>query len=280
MRAVTPRVYLIAQTRMNDADTRQWLDDVGGKNYFPKPDATDAENLVMMAGKRCYQAWEPGVNPNVTKVRDDTAKYIQNLLASRHGSVLSHIHFTFAIENVSRVLTAELNRHRVGVHRDELPDEPDVSEGSMRYIRLDDIPYVMPPCLRDHPGDEQSVRDLKRQSRFIFEESFAHDEKMYGRLSAIWADKLRDDSPFTHKKAVTSMLRRVVGIGVATGGTWTYSLRALRNVFTQRCAPDAEEEILEVGVMMLKKMKEAEPIFFADFEKQPDGSYKPAHFKV
>jgi flavin-dependent thymidylate synthase len=40
---------------------------------------------VEFAGKLCYRAWKPGLNPNVTKVRNDQAAYIRNILDSGHG---------------------------------------------------------------------------------------------------------------------------------------------------------------------------------------------------
>ena len=68
-----------------------------------------------MAAKRCYMSFEAGLNPNVTRVRKDLTEYLDNVLKSGHGSVLEHATYTFAIENVSRVFTGELNRHRAGV---------------------------------------------------------------------------------------------------------------------------------------------------------------------
>ena len=51
----------------------------------------------------CYRSWEPGLNPNVRKVREDQEAYLQNILKQQHGSVLQHASFTFVLHNVSRV---------------------------------------------------------------------------------------------------------------------------------------------------------------------------------
>ena len=48
----------------------------------------------------CYRSWEPGLNPNVRKVRDDQDAYLQNILRQQHGSVLEHVSFTFVLHNV------------------------------------------------------------------------------------------------------------------------------------------------------------------------------------
>ena len=75
------------------------------------------------------------------------------------------------------------------------------------------------------------------------------------------------------------MMRRIIGMGVSTGGVWTGNLRALRHIFTMRCSESAEEEILLVANLMLEKMIEEEPSFFSDFEKV-NGFYKPKYNKV
>jgi len=51
----------------------------------------------------CYRSWEPGLNPNVSRVRAEQDVYLQNILSSAHGSVLEHVSFSFALHNVSRV---------------------------------------------------------------------------------------------------------------------------------------------------------------------------------
>jgi hypothetical protein len=40
----------------------------------------------------CYRSWEPGLNPNVTKIRRDRKAYFDNILKSGHGSILEHAH--------------------------------------------------------------------------------------------------------------------------------------------------------------------------------------------
>ena len=272
MRHVEPKVYLLARSVVDDDEMRHWLNDVGAKNYdMPGPEAgSDASRLVMHAGKRCYMSFEPGLNPNVTKVRTDMGEFIDNILKVGHGSVLEHASFTFAIENVSRVFTGEMNRHRAGMA---------ISEGSMRYIRFDDIPYWIPTSIREHYSDDENVSRKKHRSRIVFEKAFRSMEEHYKQLLDIWADELAPGSKFSQKKQITSMMRRIIGMGVASGGVWTGNLRALRHIFTMRCAASAEEEILLVASMMLGRMIAEEPNFFRDFEKVK-GYWKPKYDKV
>jgi len=272
MHNVEIAVHLLAKTAVDRSAVRKWLDSKGAKNYdMPKPVAgSDASLLVTLAGKRCYMSFEPGLNPNVSKVRTDMTVFIDNILKVGHGSVLEHASFTFAIENVSRVFTGEMNRHRAGMA---------ISEGSMRYIRFDDIPYWVPDSIRDHPSDNESVEYKKGCSRAIFERAFLQMQENYEELQSVWREELAPESKFKAKKQITSMMRRIVGMGVATGGVWTGNLRALRHIFTMRCTAAAEEEILLVASLMLEKMIESEPNFFRDFEKVK-GFWKPKYDKV
>lgn len=272
MRHVEPAVYLIARSVVDDDEMRRWLNAVGAVNYeMPGPEAgSEGSRLVMHAGKRCYMSFEVGLNPNITRIRTDMGEFIDNILKVGHGSVIEHASYSFAIENVSRVFTGEMNRHRAGMA---------ISEGSMRYIRFDDIPYWIPTSIQENPDDDLDVGIKKSQTRIVFEAAFRDMETHYKRLMEIWADELAPGSKFKQKKQITSMMRRIIGMGVASGGVWTGNLRALRHIFTMRCAPSAEEEILLVACLMLERMIEAEPNFFSDFEKVK-GYWKPKYNKV
>ena len=111
MKQVEPEVYLLARSHVDHEEARRWLDDLGATEYALPEHTSQAELLTTLAGKRCYMSFEPGLNPNVTRVRKDIVAFIENILQARHGSVLEHCTYTFALENVSRVFTAEMNRH-------------------------------------------------------------------------------------------------------------------------------------------------------------------------
>lgn len=270
MHQVEPQIFLIAKTAPDQAEMRSWLDFLGADQFTlpPQETATIGTLLTTLAGKRCYMSFQVGLNPNITRVRQDLTAFIDNILEVGHGSVIEHVNYTFALENVSRIFTAEMNRHRAGMA---------VSEGSMRYIRYADLPYWIPPSLQDDEADPPDLRQAKQQSRAIFERAFQQMEANYQDLLAVWEyDTLRK---FKEKKKLTSLFRRIIGMGVATGGVWTGNLRALRHIFTMRCDPAAEEEICYIASMMLERMIEAEPDIFRDFHKV-NGYWQPKHWKV
>lgn len=267
------RVYQIGRTRVNRAAVRKWVRSLGAKTFkLPEPDTvSDGALLVALAGKRCYNSFEPGLNPNVTKVREDYVSYLDNILSSGHGSVLEHVVYNYAIENLTRVCTAELNRHRAGMA---------ISEGSLRYYRFGEIiPFWMPDSIKEKPGDNEDLILRKQQSRQLFLKAFRQDGRNYAEFMRIWEMDEKHHN-FKYKKTITSIARRIIGMGVSTGGVWSGNVRALRHVFTMRCSPHAEEEICKVFGMILVDIAKQEPSLFGDFKQDEDGFWKPTYVKV
>jgi thymidylate synthase ThyX len=105
MRSVKPEVFLVARPQVDYDAMAAYLREVGGERWLERIDRgqLEAQDLAEFAGKMCYRSWEPGLNPNVRKVREDQEAYLQNILKQQHGSVLEHASFTFVLHNVSRV---------------------------------------------------------------------------------------------------------------------------------------------------------------------------------
>ena len=105
MKSVEPEVFLVARPQVDYDAMAAYLREVGGERWLERIDRgqLEAQDLAEFAGKMCYRSWEPGLNPNVRKVRDEQDAYLQNILKQHHGSVLEHASFTFVLHNVSRV---------------------------------------------------------------------------------------------------------------------------------------------------------------------------------
>ena len=262
MHETTPSVFLVARPAVDLAGMRGYLTDVGGAGWLERrleetggsPNA--AELLVEFGGRACYRSWEPGLNPNVTRVRKDKDEYFRNLLSSLHGSVLEHASYSFAFRNVSRVFTHELVRHRAGSA---------FSQESLRYVRLTDIGFRVPPALE--PIREQVVSLVERLEEF-----------QIGAADALGLDD--EGVPFAVKKEVTSALRRLAPIGLSTDIVWTANVRTLRHVIEMRTAPGAEEELRLVFDEVASVMQREAPGLFQDFRRADDGSWVPQHSKV
>lgn len=273
-----PSVFLIARPSIDVEGMRAYLRDVGGESWLRRRlgeagegtgkgpseglGETDAEGLnggellVEFGGRACYRSWEPGLNPNVSKVRTDQREYFANILRSAHGSVLEHANYSFALRNVSRVFTHELVRHRAGSA---------FSQESLRYVRLADIGFRVPPALE--PLREQVLAIVEQLEEF--------------QVSAAKALGIDEEGvPFHVKKEVTSALRRLAPIGLSTDIIWTANARTLRHVIEMRTAEGAEEELRLVFDQIARVMQAEAPGLFQDFVRQDDGSWVPEYRKV
>lgn len=249
MHAVTPSVYLIASTQVDATELARYLSHIGAPDWQSDADS-DVEEIVEVMGRGCYKSFGPGLNPNVTKVRGSNKEYIANLIDVEHGSVLENAWASFQICDVSRVLTHELVRHRVGTA---------ISQESLRFVRLEDIGLWIPSCFKDNPEAVQA-----------YEEAVLFAEMQYAKLLAIAAAQEGVGSfnklPFSKKKVYTSAARRVAPEGLATNIGWSVNMRALRNIIELRTNPGAEEEIRLVFDMIANIARENWPNLFADYE--------------
>lgn len=261
MHKVEPGVFLVGETKVIEDGLRCYLKHIGVPDW--QSDApTDSEKIVEVMGRLCYRSFAPGLNPNVTRVREHNRDYLENILKVKHGSVIEHPVMNFIFTDVSRVFTHELVRHRVGVA---------ISQESLRFVRLDDLGQWLPTAIRE---DKKAVE--------IFVRTFEELEKLQLEL----ADHFKldaPDRPFHEKKVITSAMRRVAPEGLATTIGWSANPRTIRWVLEMRTAPEAEEEIRlvfgKVGAIVTKRY----PHLFGDFTAQTVGGlpqYKATNSKI
>jgi thymidylate synthase (FAD) len=173
--------------------------------------------------------------------------------------VLEHAYFSFIFYGVSRVFTHELVRHRAGVA---------ISQESMRFVRLDNIPFWMP---------EWAQEDKELQTEAI---SLMQKMENFQRWMADHFGLDEEGVDFHEKKSKTSFMRRFAPDGVGTSIGWTANVRTLRHVIEQRTAEGAEEEIRLVFDTVATRLKEEYPFFFGDFTRSEDGTWTPEWSKV
>lgn len=242
-------------------EVRDWLRDLemsdANIDTLFNPDMSGAERVVGLAAKRCYLSFEPGINKNVTSIRKNWHLYFENILRSGHGSVLEHAYMTFAIEGLSRIATAELNRHRVGSA---------ISEGSMRYIRQDPLCMTLTPLIKSN----NKLRKFIERAVCAMEEIYHEAETQF----------FSEELSFHEKKILTSALRRMLPMGIATGGVWTFNLRALRHIISLRSSESAEEEIAYIAGLLAKRFIQECPRITQDFTQCERGFWKPKYGKV
>jgi thymidylate synthase (FAD) len=262
MHETTPKVFLISRPAIDLQGMRGYLEDVGGESWLEgRLDEAGGgprggELIVEFAGRACYRSWEPGLNPNVTKVRAGQREYFANILRSAHGSVLEHVSWSFALRDVSRAFTHELVRHRAGSA---------FSQESLRYVRLLDIGFRVPPALEPMRERVLSIVEQLEQLQVSGARTLGIDG---------------EGVPFHVKKEVTSALRRLAPIGLSTDIVWTANARTLRHVIEMRTAEGAEEEMRLVFDLVARIMQVEAPGLFQAFTRQDDGAWAPEHHKV
>ena len=258
MKQVKPFVVKIAETIVD----HQAMTDVLRALRVSEPSVekflssrgTDAQTLTEFAGRMCYESYEPGLNPNVTRIRESPIEYFANILKKGDGSILEHGFVSFAFLNISRVCSHEIVRHRVGTA---------VSQESLRYVRPTQIGVWIP--------DELDENQKKAMAQAVED-----TEGAYRRLEReIPWDSLSMDA----KKRLTSALRRILPDGLATNMIWSANHRTLRWVIEMRTDPSAEVEIRMVFDQVAEICKRDYPFLYQDMvaKELPDGtrSWKP-----
>jgi thymidylate synthase (FAD) len=262
---VEPRVIKLAETKVNTDGVRALLKELGGNasNWLSermKSWPSESEMLIEVAGRTCYESFGTGINPNITKVRNDPKEYFRNILSKGDGSILEHATVSFALMWVSRVLTHELVRHRVGTA---------YSQESLRYVRIEEI--KMP--------DWKTSVDPQKMSAEIEEKMTSAIKELESKYRDI-IDKLDwDKLSFDEKKSVTSAIRRMLPQGLSTVIVFTANHRTLRWLIEMRTSPGAEFEIRRIFGQIAEICLKDYPLIYNDFEstKLSDGTlqYKP-----
>jgi thymidylate synthase (FAD) len=258
-----PKVFLVGETKIVDEGLADYMNYVGAPDW--ESDApSDSEKIMEVMGRLCYRSFAPGLNPNVTKVREGNEKYLGHVADVGHGSIFEHATVNFVFADVSRVFTHELVRHRAGTA---------ISQESLRFVRLTDLGFWIPTVIAENTEATQ-----------IFLETVRHLEDLQLKLADIFGlDNEEKPVSFGLKKIISSAMRRIAPIGLSTTIGWSCNLRALRHVIAMRTDPAAEEEIRLVFGRVADICKERYPNAFADFEEvEIDGLiwHKPVNHKI
>ena len=123
-------------------------------SYTPNP-----ELLIAGAARLCYR--DISAVEVMKEIHKDVDSLLGRVISSGHHSVLEHVTFSFALDEVSRVLTHQLVRHRVGIA---------YSQQSQRYTHLDATGFVVPKSIEISP--------LKFKARIAMHESLALYEEL------------------------------------------------------------------------------------------------------
>ena len=146
-------------------------------------------------------------------------------LGGKHYSVAEHANFTFLIEDVSRVLLAQLTRHRIA----------SFSVQSQRYCGVKPV-WIVPPSVKK-AGYEDAFNLICDSSYRMMQEMIGHGVPA-------------EDARYLIPQGVTCRLMM------------TMNVRELIHFFNLRCCTRAQWEIRELAWAMLKHCQRTAPKLF------------------
>ena len=259
------QVYLVSKPAVDWGQVAEFLDQEG---VPPIPESIrsgidESSAVVEIAARLCYMSFGRG--------RKDIKDFIDNLLASKDGSVLEHVNYGFVLTGVSRSLTHELVRHRAGFA---------YSQRSQRYIDESNGTFVVPLAIGR--ADETSS-----DSAQIFEKAVESASQSYDRLVKALEEEFPEemfDSARDRRKAIRQAARSVLPNATETKIFVTGNVRAWRHFIEMRGAETADWEIRGLALKILGILETEAPLLFGDFEIDDlaDGTKtaKPVYSKV
>ena len=162
----------------------------------------------------------------------DQKAFVEKIMSMGHESVLEHASFTFLVSGVSRVLLAQLTRHRIASYSVE----------SQRYVSYGEgFDYVIPPKIKQlGPEYVETYQAQMEQMHYWYNE---------------WCSLLDDK---------TEDARFVLPGATSTRLLVTMNARELRHFFSLRCCNRAQWEIRNMADQMLERCKTVAPQLFED----------------
>ena len=191
----------------------------------------EAIDTINYAGRTCYQSHGSAVNDIEHK-----EKFISNLIANGHESVLEHVSYTMEVR-IDRGLLAEWTRHRIGSA---------YSVESTRYVNYagKEVECILPSGI---DGDDRiRMMDAIEDAIQAYKEMIAAGVK-------------------------PQIARAVLPQALAVNMVVTHNVRQWRHILKQRMEnPHAHPDIRRVMALCFQKLSGRAGIFFTDITHPVD----------
>ena len=193
------------------------------------------EEIVALGARLCYsRATIDDLTQRVSA--KDQSDFVQKIMGMGHDSVLEHASFTFGVEGVSRVLLAQLTRHRLA----------SFSVQSQRYVSYEHgFGYIVPPKIAALGQDaaEEYARQMDQMHQWYCQ----------------WQERLGAAGESSNEDA-----RFVLPGACETRLMMTMNVRELRHFLSLRMCSRAQWEIRALATEMHRLCMEVAPALFAD----------------
>ena len=189
----------------------------------------DPEKICAVAAKLCRSSENiDEISMNFTK--EKIKELLSRIISSGHYSVLEHSSFTFGVEGVSRVLLAQLTRHRIA----------SFSVQSQRCVRFENgVEYVVPVTIKKNKTLLKKYDDFLKNTETLYKE-------------------------FLDAGVPAEDARYILTNASATKMVITMNARELRHFFSLRCCNRSQWEIRDMACLMLNLVKKEAAFLFSD----------------
>ncbi|GHT23635.1 flavin-dependent thymidylate synthase [Endomicrobiia bacterium] len=193
----------------------------------------DPEKICAVAAKLCRSSENiDEISGNFTK--EKIKELLSRIISSGHYSVLEHSSFTFGVEGISRVLLAQLTRHRIA----------SFSVQSQRCVRFENgVEYVVPDTIKKNKTLLKKYDDFLKNTETLYKE-------------------------FLDEGIPAEDARYILPNASATKIVITMNARELKHFFSLRCCNRSQWEIRDMACLMLNLVKKKAALLF--FDAGPD----------
>jgi len=159
--------------------------------------------------------------------QEEIKRFLRRMFKTGHTAPLRQLHFVFVMERVSRVLTAQFNRHVIGVDRCEMSQRYSMPE---KYIIPDNVDIArLAECGIDIKIGVESI----------------YQDYLY----------MTNDYAVAHEDA-----RYILPMGTESREQFSMSLEAMRHFLDVRLCECAQREIRNVAWRMYRIMRKRFPL--------------------
>jgi len=236
-----PRLYVLARPALDVEEVESFLSEEGSE-WQRTPAATESESIIELAGRICYMSFGTKQSPK------SNLEYIRNLIRQEHESVLEHASWTFLLTGVSRALTHQLVRHRVGFSFSQL---------SQQYHDESSAKFVVPDEVKANLSALELWLRLMQESRLAYQRLSRH-------LNA--EDTAHQTSSREARRAVRSAARSILPNATETKIAFSANGRALRHFLNLRGAVPGDLEMRKVSALIYSRLQNEAPALLYDFE--------------
>jgi thymidylate synthase (FAD) len=238
------QIYLISTSTLTDGLSRFLTS--RGLSWSHEDNASDPELVAEAAGRVCYMSF------GKMQHRMSTQDYLANILSQGHDSVLEHANFTLLADGITRALSHQLVRHRIGFAYSQL---------SQQYHDETHAEFAEPQCLED---------DLLLREQWV--QWCAATRSMHESLLAAASGEAASSgmNQKEMQRHSRSVARTVLPNATSTTLMITGNARAWRHMLKTRGSIIGDMEMREYCIYVYRVLLQVAPNLFGGFEEIED----------